>query len=824
MCLAAACAKQSPSDIEVNPAPVQGEQVFVEFTAVPQNICETKSYLDGLKPVWEMTDCLSVFGSSKSNAKFTAVSVSGSSAAFAGMTDPTGPYTAVYPYSDGNALTSDGAAITVPNVQTLEEGKNVAQGALMSVAAASDLNSTLSFRNVTALVKLTVADDGITSLMLVSDGTALSGKAVIDPSTAEVKSIKEGKNTVTLLPSGETFAKGDYYIAVLPCSSEGITASATRKEDARRGEKSSMKSFKTVRGQVLNIGEFSVSSLDWSYRIYSRKDFDAYAADAANWSIEEDINVCADIDMGSEPWHTLDDRLSVSGTFEGNGHCIYNIHVEETDNLYAGIFGRYYKNIRNLTLGSRDGVTYDGVSYVKNSYKKDDTSWSYAAGCIVWPGDNCLIENVRNFSSVSTTSTCTHKSRTGGVISWIDFTGITVKGCENYGSVSVADNTGTDSNINCGGVISGISGTGVTVDGCTNFGTVTSAHIYTKAVGGVVGQNYSAGANLIIKNCRNKGEVSIRTSVTHKDEASVGGISGKSICKAGADPVIITNCVNDGYIYTNAIYYTGAGGIVGWSYGSDISECTNNGKVENNSGSGRFQAVGGIVGIFGQDYGANTVRKCTNNGEVYYHGKSFGQTANSSSGKVRGVNAGGIVGLVYPGTNEIYGNTNCGNVTGENGYVGTKSFPKAYMFVGGIVGYDLGEIQVFRDNVSMPEATITSKVTDSTSSYTNSYAVAGGVIGYQKNSTMESGTSYSTVLASYVSSTGLLYAGTVSGWNKMNITMCYYAGTVNGAPATESNIVGSGNAPKASAPATASDTDHYDGEAGKIGTEDGTWD
>lgn len=825
VCLVISCAKQMP--VEDGPAagPGQDGTVRVEFSARSQTVNDQKSSLDGVTPVWDASDCISVFGSSSTNAEFQCTCAGGANAWFSGMTDPEGPYTAIYPYSADNSVSGSSATLTVPAVQQLAGGRNVAPGALVSIATAAGSGDVLSFRNVVALVKMTVADDDVTSILLSSNGTPLAGKATVSASTAELQGVADGSTIVTLLPEGETFARGDYYIAVIPGTSEGITVSVRRTVDARRGEKTSLKTFTAVRNGILGIGSLASSGLDWAYRLYNRKDFDDYAADDANWSIEEDINVCADIDMESKPWHTLDDRLSVAGTFEGNGHCIYNIKIEENSMQYVGMFGRYYKNIRNLTLGSRDGETYDGVSSIVNSYNVDNTAWTYTSGCIVWPGEGRLVENVKNFSNVTTTAACNHKSRTGGVVTWIESAaGAVVKGCSNYGNITLEAGSGTDDNINCGGVVSGVNTTDVTIEDCHNYGKVTGAHIYLRSAGGVVGQNYSAAAGLVIKDCTNDGEVSIVTSNTHKHDAMVGGIIAKPICKAGETPVKITGCVNNGRIYSNAVYYSGVGGIAGWASGADISECVNNGHVENNSGSGRYQCVGGIVGICGDGYGNNTVKNCTNYGEVLYQGKSFGMTANSSSGTIKGVNAGGIVGQACANTDEISGNVNYGDVTGINGYVGTKSYPKAYMFVGGIVGYDIGAIGVFDNNRTMQSATITSKVTDNTSSYTNSYAVAGGIIGYQKNSTMLGGASTATIVASHASATGLLYAGTISAWNKAVIKMCHYGGTVNGAAASESNIVGNGNAPEACAPAAASQTDNYNGELGGVGSEEGNWD
>jgi len=812
-----ACNKQQSGSRDIQREEVELSASFEDETST------VKTHLEGLTPVWETNDSISVFGSSSSNDKFVAKTVSGSTAVFSGITDKTGPYVAVYPYNSDVTLAKGMAEVLVPSVQRLCSSKNIASEAMVSIASLESLSSALVFKNVTSLLKVEVEDEDITSLMFVSDGAFLSGRVSVSPSTAHVASVIEGSKTVTLLPEGETFEPGTYYFCILPCESEGITISATHSTDSRRGEKSTLKTFKAERNKILVMGKAMSSQLDWAYRIYNKEDLYAYAADQANWSIEEDINLCADIDMELTPWRTLDDRLSVNGTFEGNGHCIYNINIEGNDMPHVAFFGRYYKNVRNLTLGSSDGETYDGVSHVTNSCNVVSDAWTYTGGCIVWPAEKRTIENVKNFCAISTTAACTHKSRTAGVVVWIENEGVTVKDCENYGTITLASNSGTDKNINCAGVISGVNASNVTVDGCKNFGPVTGSHLYLKGIGGIIGLNYSAAADLVVKNCLNKGAVKIQTSGTQNAETSAGGIFGKAICKAGATPVKISNCINEGYVGTNANIYTTAGGIVGWAYGVAIDNCSNSGKIENTSVSKCYQAVGGIAGICDAGYGNSSIINCTNRGDVVYTGASHGYDKASSSGKVYGVDAGGITGLVCGNTDEISDNTNYGRVTGTNSYAGTSSYPKAYMFVGGIIGYDYGEIPTFGNNKNAESAVVTSNVTDATSK-TKPYAVAGGIIGYQKNSTMISGVSTGTIKASMAASSGNLFAGTITGWNKAVITLGYYGGTVNGAEATTSNVVGYGNEALACAPASSSQTDNYDSSLDKVNTEEGIWD
>ena len=62
-------------------------------------------------------------------------------------------------------------------------------------------------------------------------------------------------------------------------------------------------------------------------------------------------------------------------------------------------------------------------------------------------------------------------------------------------------------------------------------------------------------------------------------------------------------------------------------------------------------------------------------------------------------------------------------------------------------------------------------------------------------STMISGSGKGTITTQTADSGGKQYAGSVAGYNEGTILKCVFGGKVNGAEASEANVVGGGNAP-----------------------------
>ena len=130
----------------------------------------------------------------------------------------------------------------------------------------------------------------------------------------------------------------------------------------------------------------------------------------------------------------------------------------------------------------------------------------------------------------------------------------------------------------------------------------------------------------------------------------VGGIVGYSYMSA------ITNCTNLGVKVTsqNSI----SGGIVGFDNGSRITYCKNYAYIESVVGSGSSGYAGGIIGFATNVYGSSTTANCGIS-LCFNYGRIVSKSLNSdgSSSCV----SGGIVGIVAYNKAEGFSLNNCGN-------------------------------------------------------------------------------------------------------------------------------------------------------------------
>lgn len=786
---------------------------------------EVRTHLEGYSPKWDENDQISLFGSSATNACMTAVSTTGSTAVFSGTADAAGPYAAAYPYSTVNSWDGTQLQVTIPSEQRAGDS-NIDPSAMTSVAYASEIASGLSFRNVAGLLKITIGEIGVTSVKVYSNsaGESMSGKFSVNPSTGAIASAVEGSSCVTLLPSSLTFTPGTYYIAVAPGEyQKGITISLTRAADYRKGERTSENKLTLGRAEVVSLGSYSMTNINWGYKIYTFQDFKNYALDVNHWDEEgETVELKADIDMNNENWKPLSDTYS--GTFEGNGHCLYNICVKRSDVQHVGVFGKYAKDVQNVIFGSKDGVTYDGTSVIENSYAPASTvdNFAYAAP-ITFPDG--FITNVKNFAAITITKSCTRKSRIGGISAFVERETV-FENCVNYGTVTQEANSGKDANVNCAGILGGINVSNVKIINCVNYGTVISRNIYVKGLAGIVGLSYSASNYCGVENCVNYGEIRLEYSDTHNDFVGVGGIMGRSVSATGNDRFYIRNCTNYGKIHGEAVHQQAVGGICGRAEGSEIDGCVNEGAVEidhTKKATTRWQCIGGIVGaaLSNAKTVTSSVTNCINRGTVAtIMTASSGHTATPKSTTVfYGVCGGGIIGLA-DALETLTGNRNYGSVTIENAFKGTSTYP-APAYAAGILGRDFAKIDSFESNTNYSTAVITAKTTNTSSAKAN--VKAGGVVASLENSTMASGTNHGKVITSKVESSGTAYAGTVCGDNLSVISLAIWGGECNGTVASKTNIIGHGTAPVLEEEASDETTDKPEGGLPDHGYEGGEW-
>ena len=125
-----------------------------------------------------------------------------------------GTFYAVYPY-DENATLSEGViTTTLPSEQTAVLGSFSTH-----LAVASTTESTLAFKNVCGLVKVTIDADNVSKIVFEGNSDEIvSGGINVTVSDAPAWTEAEGlgAKSVTLAPVSGNLAKGSYYFAVLP--------------------------------------------------------------------------------------------------------------------------------------------------------------------------------------------------------------------------------------------------------------------------------------------------------------------------------------------------------------------------------------------------------------------------------------------------------------------------------------------------------------------------------------------------------------------------------------------------------------------------------
>ena len=210
-----------------------------------------------------------------------------------------------------------------------------------------------------------------------------------------------------------------------------------------------------------------------------------------------------------------------AGTFDGNGHTVDGVYVNDKNIGYAGFFGligdgnannHYSGHVKNLTIGENSLIL---------GYKAGGSgSTGGIAGMVM---------------GIDSLTDCTNRAVVAGTSILPDSTSCT----QSVGMV--------------GGIAGCMAGS---AEGCTNYGTVVSNTCAGGIIGNLTGgrQNTFAQADVLLSFCRNYGAV-------YADEQGgfAGGIAGNSggYNKAGEDGGTIKACINFGRLRAY-----GAAGVV----------------------------------------------------------------------------------------------------------------------------------------------------------------------------------------------------------------------------------------------------------------------
>ncbi|WP_278279285.1 GLUG motif-containing protein, partial [Syntrophomonas palmitatica] len=267
-----------------------------------------------------------------------------------------------------------------------------------------------------------------------------------------------------------------------------------------------------------------------------------------------------DIDLGGANWEPYG---SFSGSFDANGHTIYNFNINKSSSNNVGFFsvieagaevknltlknyvvtGREYvgglagKNFGRITGCSAEGSVAGSYHQVGGlaGYNEGTIENSHATGSVTGEGSN----NVGGLVGYNKGGTITGCYATGDVYSqWVRVGGLA--GLNENGKITAsyaAGNVSSKDN-SLGGLAGANSGIGTIAD-CYATGSVTNQNAAKSSIGGLVGENSGTAS---ITNCYAIGAVSgganYMGGLVGKNSSS-GSISrsyyNTETCGAGAD-------------------------------------------------------------------------------------------------------------------------------------------------------------------------------------------------------------------------------------------------------------------------------------------------
>lgn len=312
-----------------------------------------------------------------------------------------------------------------------------------------------------------------------------------------------------------------------------------------------------------------------NFYIYTAKGFAYFSYYTKTNNFEgKNIYLETDIDLNDKTWTSIN---NFAGTFDGQGHYIYNLGSIKVESGALGLFN---------TITST--ATIQDV-HLRNISNNNSLSTNFGALVGLLDGGKVLKCSATGEMNISTNSTGCH---IGGLIG--QSTSGTIQNCWTKINLTTSSNS-----YSVGGIVGYIS-ENASVSQCYNEGVITSQG----SVGGIVGEAYGENANIpSIENCYNTGSIyGTGTSFSY-----VGGILGCQSYNKNNDAYLsLSNCYNSGEI--NATFSgSKTAGIVGYSAvinNVKISNCFNIGQTKGSTGVSRSQIVGmgASTGLVGENF------------------------------------------------------------------------------------------------------------------------------------------------------------------------------------------------------------------------------
>lgn len=251
----ASCQKENSADLPKVDSPV--------FTATLDADSDTKTVLvetvDGKKSHWVSGDAIRVLNGTNTDGCFADYTTTDSGASATFKTDVKGfkgtEFVAMYPASQAGFAWWNASVDKIVNKLWLNDAQTAVEGGYdpnAHIAVAYTNTKEFVFKNVVALLKVSVLGTGVKSLSV--SGDKIAGNFSYNTKTGEITKDNDDysyRSTVTL--SG-TFTDGkDYYIAVLPG-----TYSTLNLKVNDRAYKSKTQASTFTAGKIYDLGEVKV--------------------------------------------------------------------------------------------------------------------------------------------------------------------------------------------------------------------------------------------------------------------------------------------------------------------------------------------------------------------------------------------------------------------------------------------------------------------------------------------------------------------------------------------------------------------------------------
>ena len=650
-----ACAPEiKPEEQEVPETEVVPEGMKkMRFTAAFSDL--TKASIVGTNVRFSSTDSIAVYDGTGKNI-FKVSSIDGGIAYFEGYVNADSDrYYAVYPCAMGSdAQPVDGTfSILFPSEQRVSANMSMDMTALSAIAEA-DKVCHFQFRNISSVVTVAIPDGAKKVTIQTNSGEAISGTCKARPGE-----MPEGasETRITLVPEegSSTFKAGNYNICTLPAHlSNGYTL--TYEDDYQKESVNVDASIEFSRTSQIDITS-AINGMTWIRNfIHDADGLREFATYASGYSTGDIVGLAADIDLSDSEWTPFD----LNCTLDGKGHKISGIKVS-SDKTRCGFIGILNEGavLKDLVLGSADGLTYDGISYV------DYTGTAAAYQGLV---SECFgsITGVRSFVSMKHSGT-DPGMRLGGLVGCIRSNG-KMSDCEFAGSIAVNAATASANHF-VGGLVGRMHQTladETTISESIFSGDITIGSDRVQGTGGIVG--IMQGGN--VAGCRSEGTVKI--NAVYANDSHYGGIAAYIQTGDSQNTATISDCVNATELAASA-YLCSVGGIVGdihnYSKLIKIERCTNDAEITVSVAPIAQSYLSGIVGFVrdGSTY-PHEIVSCVNNGKITYSNTMtakcdyqiftagiIGFSKNTSGVAVRDCINNGIITSNLPAVNSVAG-------------------------------------------------------------------------------------------------------------------------------------------------------------------------